>query len=286
MFSKWIYFLLKFFDICGFYTEMDHLKSGSKGSITIFILHIFWALGTIVIVVTFTMHTRALAGVLPYMVNTALQNICGILTYWVIVIESFTQRKNQAKFWHIYQCIRTDQPHHRAHQKAYLNAYLIRLMSFFTAMIPNDLYLMYYFLNFVENYFFFRFTFFFFVTIYQIRIFYYLFHLELIKYELIAIKNALKNVAFVRDFKINSSPIVHHTNGRLRGSNRMKPIYKHYSLICELNDCVNQIFGWSHFVTILYCFGLPLTDANWAYTSFAERPVEYISGNLSNLKRI
>lgn len=102
-------------------------------------------------------------------------------------------------------------------------------MSYFTAITPIGFYLMYYyFLNFVKNYFFYRLAYLFFVTMYRTCIFYYLFYLELIKYEL-----------------------------KLDGPKQMKTIYNHYSKICELNDCINQIFGWSNFVTILYCFELP-----------------------------
>lgn len=34
---------------------------------------------------------------------------------------------------------------------------------------------------------------------------------------------------------------------------------------------------------ILYCFGLPLTDANWAYTSFGQWSMEYTIGKLFNV---
>lgn len=181
MLSKWIYFLLKFFDICGFHTEVEYLKNGSKGSCKIFLLHICWAFATIIIVITFTVRTSASAGVLPYMVNVTSQNICGVIAYWVIIIESFAQRKNQAKFWHFYQCIRTSQLRHLSDRKPPFNVYLVKFTSFFTALTPIGLYLMYYFLHFVENVFFFRFTYFFLFIVYQTRIFYYLFYLDLIK---------------------------------------------------------------------------------------------------------
>lgn len=256
MFSKWIRFLLKFFDICGFYTEIHSLK-GSKGNGTIFLLHIFWAFAATITVITFSMSTLALSGVLPYMVNNTLQNLSGAFIYWIIIFESFTQRKIQQKFWHIYQCIHTDQNHKLRHRN--FQIYLIKLITYFSAILPINFYLMYYFLSFVENFFLFRFSYAFFVIMYQSRIFYYLFYLELIKHELMAIESALKDGASV-------------------GREEMKTVHKHYSQICELNDCINQIFGWSNFVAVLYCFELPLTDANWAYTSFAERPMEYIYG--------
>lgn len=276
MFSKWIFFLLKSFDICGFYTEVTHLQNPSKRACQIFLLHAFWAFAIIIMVVMFSMHT---SGVLPYMVNVNLQNTCGAVDS-VIIIESFTQRKVQQQFWQIYQCIYFDKPH----QKPYFGAFLIKLMTFFTAITPIAFYLVYNSLS-VETvvYFWYCFAYFFLFIVYQVRIFYYLFYLELIKYELIAIRNALKDVAFVSGFKRNSSPIAHHTNERLRESNQIKAVYKHYSQICELNDCINQIFGWSNFVTILYCFGLPLTDANWAYTSFGQWSMEYTIGKLFNV---
>lgn len=279
MFSKWIYSLLKFFDICGFFTEIQQSQNSSKrfGSIKVFILHIFWALGALIIVITFSIKTRVLGDVLPYKVNTTLQNTCGVLIYCVIIIESFFQRKIQQKFWNIYKYIHTDQQQQQhnkfSHRTLHLKVYLIKLLSYFSASIPVDVYLMCYFFNFVESHFFYSLAYMFFVVIYQTRIFYYVFYLELIKYELKAIKNPLKSVALVNDLKGNLI--------RLDAPSQMKTIYKHYSQICELNDCINQIFGLSNFVTILYCFELALTDANWAYTSFDQWPMGYTYGNLS-----
>lgn len=264
MFSKWIRLLLNVFDICGFRTEIESLPGTSKTSDRIFVLHIFWALATIVIVIAFSLRTRALNGVLPYTVNTTLHNFCGVFTYWVVIIESFAQRNIQQKFWHIYWCIHADD-NCLPHGKSYFKVYLIKTILYFAAVVPIDCYLMYYFLSFVENYFLFRLAYLFFVILYQTRIFYYLFYVELIKYELIGIKNAIKNIA----------PAPNDRGGKAKP---MKLVYKHYSQICELNDCINHIFGWSNFVTILYCFGLLLTDANWAYSSFADRPMAYIYG--------
>lgn len=259
MFSNGIHILLQFFDFFGFYTEIRSLKLNSKASGKIFLLHILWAFTATVIVIIFSMSTIALSGVLPYIVNNTLQNLFGVFTYWVIIIESFTQRKIQRRFWLIYQRIHFEQHHKLPYRKSHFKIYLIKLMTYLSAITPINLYLMCYFLSFVDNFFLFRFSYAFFVMVYQSRIFYYLFYLELIKHELIAIENTLKNDALI-------------------GDGQMKTIHKHYSQIYELNECVNQIFGWSNFVTILFCFELPLTDANWAYTSFAERPMEYICG--------
>lgn len=275
MFSKWIRFLLKIFDICGFSTEIQHLQNNSKGIGKICLLHIFWASVTTIFVITLLIRTKTYSDVLPYMVNTTVQNIFGLLSYWVIIMESFTQRKIQRKFWHLYRCIHIDRK--SSHRELCFRTYSIKLVVFFISITSIEFYLLHS-IGFV-----FRLVFFILYNLIHVRIFYYLFYLELIKHELMMIENSLKVFTLMDDFKLgfkkNGNQIPHGSNERLSAPKQMKTVYKHYSQICTLNDCINEIFGWSSFVTILYCIQHPLTDANWAYSSFAHQPMEYICGN-------
>ncbi|XP_031623086.1 uncharacterized protein LOC116340633 [Contarinia nasturtii] len=108
---------------------------------------------------------------------------------------------------------------------------------------------------------------------YHYRVFYYIFFLELIKFELKMIKSELnqrtKNHSSIRNSWCHSA--VNSVN-----ENNIKRINAYCQLVNELSGCMNSTFGLSNFATILYCFHMPLTDANWALWELDQRPWNYI----------
>lgn len=51
-----------------------------------------------------------------------------------------------------------------------------------------------------------------------------------------------------------------------------------YHMTFEMVDCLNDVFGYSQFETLLFCYFLPLTDLNWAYMSYQRQaPMDRIS---------
>lgn len=282
MFSKWINLLLKFFDYCGFCTELNSINQ--KYVIVVYLLRFLWAFVSTCIVVIFLMQPVQLDDDLPYFANTMVQYMGGTVTYWVIIIESFAKRKVQRKFWRIYKSI--EHRHNQSSKKSFFNTYLVKLIEYSTIMLPIHIYFLSYFITYVGNFFFFRLAYLVFMCSYQYRVFFFLFYLQLIKRELNAIKYTLNDIE-TRTYSVSLSLYfgervnefaVLPNESKSFCENQLKIIHKHYREICELNYCINNIFGWSHFVTILYCFLLLLTDVNWAYTEMQHKPTIYIYG--------
>lgn len=283
MFPKWIMYLLKFFDICGFYTETSNKASNqTQTSSRIFTVHSLLAFIFSCFVLSFTMKPMIVGHVLPYLVNELLQILNAFLTYWVIIFESYFQRENQRKFWQIYDSM---EKHHDGGKKSLLRIYLLKLIEFFGVVTVIQIIFMQYFTHYVGNYFLFRIAYLFSQTTYQYRVFYYLFYLELIKNELQMIKNELKDIAESSVLDSSSMKSLHRRTKRRGSTTRQKlsensliRINANLQLVFALTKCINQVFGWSNFTTILYCFHLPLTEGNWAMLELQEKSNFYIKG--------
>lgn len=245
MFSIWIKLLLRFFDICGFCTEFQRRNSkwNRYCDFHIFLCHIFCAFTLTTFAIQFSMQPLVLNDVLPSTVNNVLQNTVGMFVYWTIIIESYSIRTIQKRFWRLYERVRTSRSNCN---DLWLRNYSIKLIEYSVTVLPILLYHMFFFINFVGNFFFFRLGYLFSTAMYQYRVFYYLFYLEIIKYELKCIRFKL-HIVSPDGIKCDSMT-----------SNDLKFINQYYHWIHELSECINQIFGYSHFATILFCFLHPL----------------------------
>lgn len=263
MFSKWIIYLLKYYDFCGFHTE---LNKPCQTGINMFIIHILMASFLTCSTLIFAMQPTVSADISLNMVNNSIQYSSGLIAYWMIIMESYIQRKHQRHFWTIYK-----QACHQncRHKSPNLRNYLLLFFEYFLIFSLIQIYLMEYFFFFVGSFIYFMFTYHVLVKMYQNRIFYYLFYVELIKHELITIQKELKRLVAISK-----------SDNFVWERNRYANLRKYYQLIYEMVCCLNEIFGWSQFTTILFCLHLPLTDLNWAYIRIHERSTGYIIGTV------
>lgn len=56
---------------------------------------------------------------------------------------------------------------------------------------------------------------------------------------------------------------------------------QNYEIICQMVDCINSAFCWSHFATILSLFHVALADINWTYTHMYDDQSGFTNCNLS-----
>lgn len=153
-------------------------------------------------------------------------------------------------------------------ETSFLRSYQIKFIEFFSICIIIQIIFTSYFTHYVGNYYFFRIAYLVSQIMYQYRVFFYLFYLDLVKFELKTIKNELKSIAtMTRDDSMENFV-----------ANRLKKINTYCQMVFQLSECMNYIFGWSNFTTILYCFHLPLTDGNWAMFELHLRSTFYTIG--------
>lgn len=255
MFPNRIWYMLRFYDICGFSTETSTTSTNQR----VFLLHILLAcLLTLSIIILLTQLYDCVTTDILISVNTYIQLLSALSSYWMIIIESYLQKEAQRKLWKIFEGIPKI---FEQRKRPNLFSYFIKFTEYLVVFTAIQIALVIYFILFFGGFFHYQIAYFILVKMYQTRIFYYVFYLELVKHELKTILNDLK------------CRIVSHQSVC---SKDLKSAREYYQSICEIVHCINQIFGWSHFVTILFCVHLPLTDLNWAYLSIYERPTGYV----------
>lgn len=280
MFSKWMRFLLQFYDICGFCTETS-INTSRKNTIMLFVFHILWTCLCSYFNIKFSMQPSVYRDILPFSINFCVHHVSGIFTYWMIIIESYSNRPAQRRFWQIYERINM---HYRGGRSKSFRRYSIKLIEYFSVSATVQIFFMQYYMQCVQSLFFFRLFYLVSVTVCQYRAFYFLLYLDMMKYEMEAIKSETKcaatlsrsNGTFIQSTEEGAN---HRSNSAITLENvieyNLKRINGYYQLAYELSECINQIFGWSNFTTVLYCFHLPLTEANWALWAISFRPSGY-----------
>lgn len=113
------------------------------------------------------------------------------------------------------------------------------------------------------------------------RVFYYLFCVELIKLQLKCIENETKvKLDELKESNLNECEIFIRTEIQAIVQ-MLKKIRTNFHLIHELTYCTNESFGWSNVATILWCFYQILGNLNWVCISYADFSFQLWLGNFS-----
>lgn len=256
MLSSQIVYILNFFDAFGYCTESSAFIHHKR-------IKLFIVFGHIILAVLFTLYQfqlvfelNSLLGALKTS-NEVVQYIFGLYTYWLIILDSFLNRQAHRCFWQTLQQSHT----FLFSQFLDVHGYLWKLIEFFAITIL--LYLLNYWLGVIlDNAS--IFVFLVLITICQIRVFYYLFALNILNAQLMVIEHeiiAIKNISHLRsDSKCSISYEL----------KRFKWVAEYYQCVIEMTKFLNDIFGWSQIALVLFCFFTFMTNLNWWYSKFDE----------------
>lgn len=256
MLQRRIVYILTFFDIWGYLTGFTALSNSRNGIICAIFLHIF-------LVVMFTFYEFylmtelfALIGVLDT-INEVIQYTSALYTYWLIIFDSFHHRREHQLFWTLFQ--RIDDCFCK--QNIRLNGYLLRFVEYILMSII--LYLLICASNAFPKsnsvY-----VFIVLITICQIRVFYYIFCLEIVHHQLKSIENEISTI------KLKQTIIPMRRTCQLYAfeAKRMRWIHEYYYCVSEMMKLLNTYFGWSQAAAVLFCFYSFATDLTWFYSTF------------------
>lgn len=234
-----MHLLLKFYELCGFHHSAWTHHRPVKYFIWIFqviLVFIFTVNGTkYILALTEFMRTLGI-------LNFALFYIALLATYWAIVIESYAQQSAQRTFWKLHGSL-VDFGSRDSMKRLYLCEFVVHLvltigMLFVSLQDQNTTakaVLIYYALLFMCNN----------------RLFYFLLYLKLIKIEL---QQMASSLTYCADVSCQERLLM-----------ILKKSQAQYQRVHEMTDCINHIFGWSQFATILVCFYTLLTYLNFIY---------------------
>lgn len=235
--DKWIDYIFQFNELCGFQNRKA----------TTFFLFIVQIIFLCIFTINGILYICAITNFLDTLgiLNFAFFYIFLLINYWTIIIESYFSKRAQERFWQIHDLndVSKDFGQRNSMKRKYLYKYFLHIFLviaiFFVSSrdknTSESAIMTYYVLLFICNN----------------RLYYFLFYLEVIKFELEQIKIALR-----KTFQIDC----HDKYLRF-----LKIVRHDYQRIYELCSCMNTFFGWSQFTTILISFYTLLTYFNFIY---------------------
>lgn len=267
MYPKWIFYFSRYFDLLGFCTGVSAKSLQHPKSVHfIFMFHIVQI--TILTVQAIEFLTRAGSSGNNKLgtINDDLKNITTLLIYWSSIFELYLKRDTQKEFWRRFNEI---DEHYCSHRRFFLRDFvfhtLFRILiiaAVLTEYSVRVVFTKYFNVIFVEFW-----IVFIVLTMFSLnRLFYYLFYIELILYELKMIEREVNEVVRVNRMKLKSRLEVHKVKKFHRM--RFEWIRQYYQLMWEMTLYVNEVFAWSNLPTILLPFQYILGDANWTIWRF------------------
>lgn len=248
MLPKKLRILLIFFDVFGFNSGSSNLSRRYKITNSICILHVL-------LVVIFTLYKIRLIlklhSTLPLidLINSVFQYSVLLYFYWFIVVDSIFYKREHRIFWEIFQKI----------SKTYSNQCNLNLGHFilkFVVYVFTTAWCLIAVTVLVDKMYEFVYFYVILMKICEVRVFYYIFCLEVLNSQMEKINRKLNENKNKNRFWLNSK--------------RFQEIRQYYSCVYEMTNCLNKVFGLSQAAGISFCFYMVLTDFNWISTHFNE----------------
>lgn len=271
---------LNLFDICCYDTGSSKLSKNRKIINFIYFVHILLAILLTFFEFRMFIEYYPLLG-LSEAFSELLQYSTPLFTYWLIIMDSILHRKSHQHFWESFERIH-DQFNCRINYN--FRSYFIKFFEFFSVSISIVVIkgVIISFFDFdIECAYAIIFK------VVQLRIFYYLFCLEIVHSQLNAIENEVKSIERIRNRLDNRHWYLLCTaesdGFHLFALWRLKRMREYVYCVHQMIDILNTMFGWSHVTAILFCFYLLLTDFNWFFIHFNEFSYMYCIGNEAEL---
>lgn len=245
MLPKQIARFLIFFDICGFNTQSSNSFSDRKATFLITGIHISMAISFAIYEMYYFYGFYNIAGPIET-INELVELFAVLCSYLFIIFDSIYQRKAHQHFWTMFQQL--DQSVYRL-SNVISRSYVVKFFEFFCVKLFIDfLSLEYYGFGYhvdEEHKYLVYVTYMVPVKISQIRIFYYIFCLEIVW------------------FLMKMHELIPFELDRKKWNHNLERFY-------EMSQLTNEIFGVSQVTTVLICFFILFTDINYLYIHFRD----------------
>lgn len=245
MFSKCISYLLYNFNLWGFCVEFPEFGMIQKWTRIIFGVHLISTCFLCEFVWLFLHQVFYIEYDLISVLNDVVKFCLATFAYVSIVVESYCKHSVQQHFWKTYRRIRSD--FDRPECKLTFRTYFIQFIQYFSITIFVEIkHIVKWFSPFLS------FSYFGLMTMHEMRIFYYLFILRLLDHQ-------LDQVGIEMELLVDAS------EKKTLSRNRLTWIRIYYDLVHELSISINEVFGWSNIINVLYLFLRVVFDSSWVY---------------------
>lgn len=265
MISNQTMLMLNFFDACGFNTGASKLFQYQKFKYFVFLIQILLAL--LLTIFKFHLLVRYYSALaIMEAISESLQYSTALFTFWLIILDSILHHRDHRRFWATFEKIDECFCHQL---DITFRSYFFKAIEFFSVTIlalairirmsDNQLSTDIAYVILFE--------------ICLIRIFHFLFCLEVVRFQLQMIENETKTMKNV----LNSISIKNQcyliyisetSNFYFFEQQRLKWIREYFYNIYKMVDLLNKTFGWSQVAAISFCYHLLLTELTWLYLHF------------------
>lgn len=235
MYPKWIVNILRFYHLYGFYM----IQTEKSISFIVLLVHIILCFFASVVALAAIIGDHSFFENLD-VVNFLSYYVASVITYWLIIYDSFANRSLQFKFWNLFD--RMNQNYGKS-MKMKKGAYLTGCIAL--SLIDTIAFGLFFCDDTIPT--FNKILHFFFLGVFDNRIFYYILHLKLIASKLQKIEIQMK----------------HHQGSWTE--KQFKLISNQYRLTYEMSDCVNMAFSWSQVALVMLTFYTSVTYLNIVY---------------------
>lgn len=255
MFSKRITILLATFHMLGFFPEYLHRAKSRNISIIVFTLASANAFLLAYALTRFFDFFNTSLSTLNLFIKYIMLFMCHCLVH----LESFANRHIQRRFWNYFKEITKFR---RENDKLPINLYILKYINIVLVLIVSQ-----YFLvpnSTLDNIYtvILLFTYLYFSIICISRCFYYLFYVELMKFELQIILKQTDKMVEINQNEYLWKMFVECDDF---GKKCFQSVREHYLLTHALSNCVNDSFGWSQIAIVLFLFYNLIVDLVWTY---------------------
>lgn len=245
MSQKRITVILNLFDAFGYNSGSSNLAGHWRAVNIIYLVHIVLACFFSFYQIPLIFYLRSNLQWVQVL-NQMMQYTAALYPYCLIIMDSMLKKEKHAQFWKIHQEI----------SEFYCNQNGIRFRCFMLKFVAYHSITVVFVISFLKYFGPINEEIFIYIVLMklcQMRVFYYMFCVELIHFQLESILNALK----MQQIKSNASASQSHQFKWIRG---------YYQRVFEMTAALNEVFGVSNVATVSFCFYELLSDMNWLYT--------------------
>lgn len=252
--------ILNFFDAFGYNSGTSKLSTTRNLQFIVYAVHIF-------LILSFSVYETAsipmLFKVFNYseVLNQILQYWATLFTCWLTIFDSILHRNAHKFFWDVLEII--DQKF-CCQSKFSFNCYEVKMVEFFVVTVLTTILM---FLTFDYNLLSVEIAYNFLVLLCEFRVFYYLFCIEIIHFQLRIIENEVKTMQTSLNCSANLSQMPKLS--QIYELHRFKWTREYFHCIYEMVNLLDEFFGWSHVAAISFCAYLVLTDLHWFYINYS-----------------
>lgn len=260
MTSKQLNYLIQFFDLLCFKTQFSikpnsgfrkYIHSIVQIALAVYFSYLSWTTFDSLLSFLDTLEAT----------NLCIEYIITVVTYWLIIVDSYAHAKGNQIFWSLFRRIDTM---NRNHNLFRFNSFSLKLFEFILFVVLSLGHYGYVSFFFKWNVFLTIMSFFVLIHTCQVKMFQYLLYLDLIIKELRTIELELKEMVRINRLvnRHYSLPLRSKSKFKTLELNRFRWIKEYFQIVSKMVERMNEIYGWSHLSGIIFCFAFLLTRSN------------------------